>query len=110
MSPTTLDHQEKQFLARGEVRKLPPLGIERIGFWGVLTVMLFGPLAFGATEVWSLAFMQLAVSTLVVLWAMGLLPSGQVEVITNPLWRPLAACGAIGLMQWLFHLTVYRFA
>src|ERR1051325_7384953 len=102
MTPTTLDHQEKQFVDRGEVRKLPPLGIERTVFWGVLTVLLFGPLAFGATEVWSLALMQLAVSPLLALWAVGLLPRGQAEIVTNPLWRPLATCGVIGLVQWLF--------
>ncbi len=63
--------------------------LKRAVFWGVAGLLLFGPLAFGAVEPWSLFVMQAGAAALLALWALATLLSGDCRIRRNALHAPL---------------------
>ena len=69
---------------------------------GVLVLLTFAPLAFGAVHPWSLATVQLLVAALTVVWACKLLVCGSTSEANERLrrWRwPLVAFAALAVLQ-----------
>jgi O-antigen ligase len=66
--------------------------------YGVLGLLLFGPLAFGAVESWSIAIMQAGASLLFGLWAVRQAATGESEIIGNQLFLPMLLFA--GLILW----------
>ncbi len=44
---------------------------QRVTKFGVLAILLFGPLAFGAVEPWAILTLELAAALLMVVWTLG---------------------------------------
>ncbi len=68
----------------------------------VLAVMVFCPMAFGTSEVWSMTLAQVLIFSAALLYLVALLPSGPASTMyQTPGILPLALLGALVLMQLL---------
>ncbi len=76
--------------------------------YGVVGVLLFGPLAFGAVEPWSILIVQVNAGLLFVLWAARQVARGELEIAGNPLFFPMSLFGALILWQLITGRTAYR--
>lgn len=74
---------------------------------GVCSVLAFGPLAFGAVQPWSICVLEVAVSFLIVIWAVREVLNGGFHIVPNPLYLPMALFAGVVLFQVVFHLTAY---
>lgn len=81
--------------------------LERIIFFGLLTLLLFGPLAFGAVESWSILVQQLVAAGLVMLWICGWMSNPQTNAQPNRLYFPWAALGLVVLLQMFLRVPPY---
>ena len=80
-----------------------------IVFYGVFGLLLFGPIAFGATEPWSVFVLEAGAASLLMVWIVRQVASGELVVSANPLFAPmLAFAGCIGL-QLATGRTAYRY-
>jgi O-antigen ligase len=78
--------------------------------WPLLGVLMFAPLAFGATEPWSLAVLQGSACAIFLAWMFGQIRSAELVVRPHPLFGPVAAFGAVVVVQLAAGLTSYWFA
>lgn len=76
---------------------------------GICCLLAFGVLAFGATEEWSQAVLEVGASALLVFWAIRQFYLEGDQLLISPEILPLAAFGLVGLMQFVFHLTASRY-
>jgi O-antigen ligase len=74
----------------------------------VLGLLLFGPLAFGAVESWSIGIMQVVVGLLFALWAVRQVGAGELEIIGNPLFLPMLLFAGLILWQLVTGRTANR--
>ena len=77
-------------------------------FVGTCGVLLFGPLAFGAVEPWSIFVLEACSMLLFVLWACRQWINRQLEVSDHPLYRPMVAFFALAALQLAVGTTAYR--
>ncbi len=75
---------------------------------GLCALLSFGPLAFGATESWSVAVLEVGTAILMGLWLLKQLTLQRVKLRANPLFAPMALFAAVVLLQLLTGLTAYR--
>ena len=76
--------------------------------YGIFGLLLFGPLAFGAVEPWSIFVLEAGSAALVLLWiGTQALLDGQIRVSWNPLFVPMGAFAGLIVAQLAFRLTVY---
>ena len=76
--------------------------------YGVLGLLLFGPLAFGAVEIWSISIMQVGAGVLLAFWAARQAAAGQLEILGNPLFLPMMFFASLMLWQLATGQTAYR--
>ncbi len=76
--------------------------------YGLCVLLSFGPLAFGATEAWSVAVLEIGTAGLMLLWMAKQSALGRVKIRLNPLYPPMALLAALVLLQWVTGLTAYR--
>jgi len=81
----------------------------RAVLWGALGLLLFGVLAFGATEPWSVLVLRVGAVVLLLLWAVGRAFAADAKIVVSPLFAPAAAFLAIVAVQWAW-LSAYRYA
>lgn len=79
-------------------------------FVGLIILLIFGPLAFGAVENWSIATLEAGSAVLVCIGIAKWLLSGSSLLIRNQLYPPLAVLAGIVLIQLVFNLSAYRYA
>ncbi len=72
------------------------------------TVLLLGPLAFGAIEPWSIFALEGCAMLLFAAWAGRQWINRELDVSGNAVYRPMAAFFALALVQWLAGTTAYR--
>lgn len=84
--------------------------LNRFLFFGTFGLLLFGPLAFGTTEPWSIFIQQTGAAILFVLWVLQQFRTGTLEIVGNPLFWPMSIFAALVLMQLAAGWTVYRHA
>jgi O-antigen ligase len=77
--------------------------------YGVVGLLLFGPLAFGAVESWSISIMQVGAGFLFVLWAARQVAAGELEIVGNPLFFPMLFFASLIFWQLATRRTAYRF-
>jgi O-antigen ligase len=77
---------------------------------GLAALLMFGPLAFGAVEEWSVFVLRAGAAVLFMLWAARQVLRGEIEVARNPLYWPLAAFGTLIIAQIALGRTVYQYA
>lgn len=75
--------------------------------YGVFAVLLFGPLAFGAVEPWSIFLLEAAAALLFCRWIYQQVRGEAIQIRENPLFGPLLAFAAVVLVQLLFRITAY---
>jgi O-antigen ligase len=81
---------------------------EQVLLYGIFGLLLFGPLAFGAVEPWSIFTVELGTAVLFLLWvAKQAVLDGQMNVRWNPLFLPMGVFGALIAAQILFRLSAY---
>jgi O-antigen ligase len=81
---------------------------ERILFYGTYGLLLFGPLAFGAVEPWSIFVIEAGATLLFLLWTAKQVLNAKVIVRWNPAFLPMGVFGLIILTQIVFGRTAYR--
>ncbi len=76
---------------------------------GACSVLLLGPLAFGAVEPWSIFALETCAVLVFCVWALRQLETGELKISDHPLYRPMAAFFALVVVQWLAGITAYRY-
>jgi len=77
---------------------------------GIFSLLGFGPLAFGAVQLWSICVLEVTVSFLFVIWAVREALNGGFHIMPNPLYIPMALFAGVVLVQISFHRTAYLYA
>lgn len=75
--------------------------------YGIYGLLLFGPLAFGAVEPWSIFVVEAGAATLFLLWTGKQVVDGGMKVRWNPLFLPMGVFGALIGAQMVFRTTAY---
>ena len=76
-------------------------------FYGIFGLLLFGPLAFGAVEPWSIFLLEAGSAALILVWVGKQVLEGRIKVIWNPLFLPMGVFGLLIISQLVFRLTAY---
>jgi len=84
-----------------------PAQVEKILLYGIFSLLLFGPLAFGAVEPWSIFLLEAGSATLLVVWMGKQVLDGHLQVRWNPLFLPMGAFAVLILAQIVFYATAY---
>jgi O-antigen ligase len=82
--------------------------IEKILFYGIFGLLLFGPLAFGAVEPWAIFVLETGATLLLLLWIAKELADGKINIRWNPVFLPMGVFGALIVVQIVFRRTAYR--
>ena len=82
--------------------------LDRVLFYGIFGLLLFGPLAFGAVEVWSISILEMGTGLLFVLWAARQVAGREFEIVGNPLFFPMLLFAGLTLVQLATGRTAYR--
>src|SRR5580704_13049603 len=75
--------------------------------YGIFGLLLFGPVAFGAVEPWSIFVMEAGSAALLLLWIGKQVLEGELKVRWNPLFLPMAVFGLLIVSQLVFHRSAY---
>lgn len=89
-------------------RKAQSQRLGDIVLYGTFGVLMFGPLAFGAVEPWSIFMVEAGAIALAMIWLAKQALDGEISVLWNPLYLPMAAFGALIAIQFTFGITAYR--
>jgi O-antigen ligase len=81
--------------------------IGKIVLYGTFGLLMFGPLAFGAVEPWSIFILQAGALLLILLWFAKQWLDGELTIHWNPLFFPMSAFGILILVQIVFHGSAY---
>ena len=68
---------------------------------------MFGPLAFGAVEPWSIFVVESGALLLTLLWLAKQWLDGQISLLWNPLFLPMSGYGALIALQIIFRVSAY---
>jgi O-antigen ligase len=82
---------------------------DRVVLYGVFGLLLFGPLAFGATEPWSVFVLEAGSALILAFWIARQILSGELSVTGNPLFAPMLAFGFCIALQLATGRTAYRY-
>lgn len=83
--------------------------LDSVLFYGVFGLLLFGPLAFGAVEPWSIFLMEAGAASLFVVWIVRQLMSGELRLHGNPAFAPMLVFAGLVAIQIVAHRTSYRY-
>jgi len=83
-------------------------GLDWSMFWLLCGLLVFGPLAFGATEPWSLALLQSGAVLLLLLWCAKQVTWKAAVVHGSPMFLPMALLAAVVAVQLLVGKAAYR--
>lgn len=82
-------------------------GLRIVLFVWLCSVLIFGPLALGIVQDWSVALFEIGCVLNLLLWMAWQLAEGEVRVRWNPLFAPMIALLILMLAQIAFHRTGY---
>jgi len=80
---------------------------ESILLYGIFGLLLFGPVAFGAVEPWSIFMVEAGATVLFLLWIGKQVLDGTMKVRWNPLFLPMGVFGLLIVSQLVFRVTAY---
>src|SRR5581483_8038753 len=78
-------------------------------FWGLLALLMFGPLAFGGTVAWAQFGARVLALALFALWAVRQYLQRAIELSENPVYLPAGIFAALVLLQFVSGATSYRY-
>src|SRR4051812_29873869 len=84
--------------------------LDRALLWWLCGLLLFGPLAFGATEPWSQALQQIGAVILLLFWCLRQVLSKAAVFHSSSLFLPMSVFAAVVAGQIFFNRTAYRHA
>ncbi len=84
--------------------------LDRALLYGVLALLMFGPLAFGTTEPWSQFVQRMAAVLLLALWCTKQVLWGSIEVNNSTVLLPAVIFFGFIVMQFATGRTAYRYA
>jgi O-antigen ligase len=89
------------------VNRRPTAQIHSVLLYGTFGLLLFGPLAFGAVEPWSIFVMEAGATALFLLWIAKQVLDGEFKIRMNPLFLPMGVFGLLILVQIAFRRSAY---
>lgn len=89
-------------------RKYFSLQLGNALLYGTFGLLMFGPLAFGAVEPWSIFILEWGSVTLMLLWLAKQWLDGEINLQWNPLFPPMLAFAALILLQIVFRISSYQ--
>jgi len=97
----------KSELATGSkhVRSAQLMSVLLFGSFGIL---MFGPLAFGAVEPWSIFIVETGAVLLTLVWFAKQWIDEEISILWNPVFGPMLAFGVLALLQIILGISVYR--
>jgi O-antigen ligase len=81
--------------------------VERILLYGIFGLLLFGPVAFGAVEPWSIFAVEVGAAALFLIWIGKLVLDEKIVLRWNPVYLPMSVFGGLILAQIALRRTVY---
>jgi len=75
--------------------------------YGTFALLMFGPIAFGAVEPWSIFILETGAALLGLLWLGRQWLNGEVTIHWNPLFSPIAAFGTLIVYQLVLRRSAY---
>jgi O-antigen ligase len=75
--------------------------------YGIFGLLLFGPLAFGAVEPWSIFLLESGTAALFLVWVGKQTLEGEMNVRWNPLFLPMGIFGLLIVAQLVFRRSAY---
>jgi len=85
-------------------RTIPP---DSLILYGVFALLFCSSLAFGAVEPWAIFVLEACAAILFTRWAYQQARSGTITIRGNPLFLPMAAFGAVVLLQLILRRSAY---
>ena len=76
--------------------------------YGVFGLLMFGPLAFGGVEPWSIFVLEAGSVILFLVWVAKQYIDGEIRIRPNALYSPMGAFGILILLQVVFRTTAYK--
>lgn len=76
--------------------------------YGVFGLLMFGPLAFGGVEPWSIFVLEAGSAVLFLVWVAKQYIDGEIRIRPNGLYPPMGAFGLLILLQIVFRTTAYK--
>src|SRR3954471_9573749 len=89
-------------------RQLLATQVDRILLYGTFSLLMFGPLAFGAVEPWSIFIVETGAVVLMLLWVAKQWIEGELDIRWNPLFPPMLAFAGLVIIQITFRRSAYR--
>jgi O-antigen ligase len=97
-----------QKISSSENRPQASAELSTILFYGTFGLLMFGPLAFGAVEAWSMFVLEAGAILLALVWLAKQWIDREINILWNPLFLPMGAFGALILTQITFRMSAYR--
>ena len=88
-------------------RKQLSMQIGSILLYGTFGLLMFGPVAFGAVEPWSIFVLEVGSAFLTLLWLAKQWIDGEMNIHWNPLFLPMTGFGILILFQIVFRASAY---
>ena len=85
-------------------------GLETALFIGMMSLLIWAPLAFGTTEPWSQFVQRTCALILFGLWVARQVIQREIELSPNPTYLPSVLFGGFALLQFVTGITTYRYA
>jgi len=103
-----MSHHHRRRNNRPEVSREEIIArIDELLLYGTFALLMFGPIAFGAVEPWSIFFVETGAVLLTLTWLAKQWLKEQIFIIWNPLFLPMGAFAALILVQIVFKLSAY---
>jgi O-antigen ligase len=75
--------------------------------YGIFGLLLFGPLAFGAVEPWSIFLLECGSAALFLIWIGKQVLEGEIKIRPNPVFLPMGVFGLLIAAQLVFRISAY---
>src|SRR5438067_13460075 len=99
MASPNLARQEQPAVVATSISNPRVALADSILFYGTFSLLLFGPLAFGSVDSWSIFVLQTGAACLLLLWTIRQAFSGFLSITPNPLFRPVLFFGLLISLQ-----------
>jgi O-antigen ligase len=81
--------------------------LTKILLYSTFGILMFGPVAFGAVEAWSIYVVEMSSLALLLFWFYKQWSDGELRIRWNPLFLPMGAFGILVLAQIVFRRSAY---
>ena len=89
-------------------RRALSMSLGNVLLYGVFALLMFGPLAFGAVEPWSIFLLQSGSAVLLLVWLAKQWVDDEFVIRWNPIFLPMGAFGVLVLAQIVLHRSAYQ--